>query len=413
MFNVKIGVKNLLRKKGRTTALLLLIALAVGITLAMLQASSAVGERVHALSSQFETLIEIRAAGATGMGRGVQPITEGLADRIQEAKLPQVQAIEKVLYVRIVDNTRKYPVSVVAGVEPGKTLRVNSHGEVGTPTIIEGRNLQPSDQGNPVAVVGKVYAEQRGIELNDQFNLGGTTLKAIGLFDAGFTFGNNQVFVPLAVAQQIGRQLFPEEVDEGTISKVFLQVDSVENVAAVTRTLRADVLAQAEVDILTGQQRVDVAAAALQDIQQNAVFASLFALVVAALLVLFTMVLATLERIREVGIQRAIGASRLDIVRQFMAESFAIALVGTLAGALVYAIAGPFLATRLLGLSAVNLTGIAGMGAQSAAGVISWGVTLETLGYALVAVVVLAAIGSLYPAYQGLKLLPAEAMRHV
>lgn len=412
MVNLKLGAKNVFRKKGRTLVVLLLIAISVAVFLSMLQTSAAVSQQSQQLSSQFETLVEIRAEGATGMGRGVQPITEDVATKIEDTNLEHVTDIEKVLYVRTVDNSREFSVAVIAGVEPGNTLRVNSHGEVGTPRITEGRNLQPSDRGKPVAVVGEVYAEQRGIEVGDTFTVGETELRAVGIFSSGFTFGDNQVFVPLAIGQQIGQELFPDEVDDNTLSKVFLKMDSVENVNPTVETLRIDVLQQEKVDILTGQNRVDIAAQALRNIQTNAFFGSVFALVVAALVVLFTMVLVTIERTREIGVQKAIGASNRDILVQFAAESFSLAILGSVFGYLLFAVAGDVLATRLLGLSAVNLTGAAGMGAQSAASIIQFGFTVQTVLYAIVAIVIVAVVGSLYPAYRAMRMSPAEAMRH-
>lgn len=413
MVNVTLGAKNVFREKGRTLVVLLLIAVSVAVFLSMLQTSTAVSQQSQQLSSQFETLIEIRAKGATGMGRGVQPITEDVATEIEEANLEHVTDVEKVLYVRTVNNSREFSVAVIAGVKPGDTLRVNSHGEVGTPHIINGRNLQPSDRGEPVAVVGKVYAEQRGIEVGDTFTVGNTELRAVGMFSSGFTFGDNQVFVPLTIGQQIGHQLFPNEVDDTTVSKVFLEIDFVENVEPTVARLEGDVLAEENVDILTGQNRVDVAAQALRNIRANAFFGSLFALVVAALVVLFTMVLATIERTGEIGVQKAIGASNRDILTQFAAESFSLAVLGSIFGYLLFVVAGDVLATRLLGLSATNLTGQAGMGAQSAASVVGgFGFTLQTVLYAIFAIVIVAVVGSLYPAYRAVRMRPAEAMRH-
>ncbi|MDY6769034.1 MAG: ABC transporter permease [Candidatus Nanohaloarchaea archaeon] len=413
MVNLKLGAKNVFRKKGRTIVVLLLIAVSVAVFLSMLQTSAAVSQQSQQLSTQFETLVEIRAQGATGMGRGAQPITEDVATKIEDANLDHVTDIEKVLYVRTVDNSREFSVAVIAGVEPGNTLRVNSHGEVGTPRIIAGRNLKPSDQGKRVAVVGKVYAEQRGIGVGDTFTVGNTKLRAVGIFSSGFTFGDNQVFVPLTIGQQIGRQLFPDEVDDTTVSKVFLKIDSVENVEPTVARLEGDVLAEENVDILTGQNRVDIAAQALRNIRTNAFFGSIFALVVAALVVLFTMVLVTIERTGEIGVQKAIGASNRDILTQFAAESFSLAILGSVFGYLLFAVAGEVLATRLLGLSATSLTGAAGMGAQSAASVVGgFGFTLQTVLYAIVAIVVVAVVGSLYPTYRAVRLSPAEAMRH-
>ncbi|MCZ6624096.1 MAG: hypothetical protein O7B35_07685, partial [Deltaproteobacteria bacterium] len=115
------------------------------------------------------TLLELRAAGATGMGVGVDALPE---DFFEPARgVPDVVKVEKYLYQRMFDPNRAASISIVVGVGPGATLRLATHGELGKPKIIDGRDLSPQDKGKSVAVVGKAYADYYNLKAGDTFIL--------------------------------------------------------------------------------------------------------------------------------------------------------------------------------------------------------------------------------------------------
>jgi putative ABC transport system permease protein len=103
------------------------------------------------------------------------------------------------------------------------------------------------------------------------------------------------------------------------------------------------------------------------------------------------MLASVLERTREIGIRRAVGAKQTDIVRQFLIETVMIAFVGGLIGLLV----GVGL-SRLIALLA------------------GWS-TIVTVGSILIAFLVSVTVGltfGVYPAVRASKLDPVKALHY-
>jgi len=103
------------------------------------------------------------------------------------------------------------------------------------------------------------------------------------------------------------------------------------------------------------------------------------------------MLATVLERTREIGVRRAVGARRADVRFQFIVESFAISLLGGLSGVL--------------------------MGVAIARGVAAWAgwETVVTAPSILLATGVAMGVGlasGIYPAVRAARLDPIEALRH-
>jgi putative ABC transport system permease protein len=120
------------------------------------------------------------------------------------------------------------------------------------------------------------------------------------------------------------------------------------------------------------------------------------ALLVGGIGIMNVLLASVLERTREIGVRRAVGARRRDIVRQFIAESVAIAVAGSLIG----------LTAGLIGAFAVTALMRARTGAP-----IHAAVTLPTVAASLLAAALTGLVFGLYPAVRASRLSPVDAMR--
>lgn len=416
------GMRNVYRNRARAILVALILGLSVGTYLTMAQVSAGIQENLRAVASEWLVLVEVRRAGATGMGEGVDALPETFFERAKT--IPNVKKVEKYLLQRTVYHERAASVSMIVGMEPGSTPRLAGHGELVTFRLLDGRWLEPQDRGGPVAVVGKLFAEQKGASVGSTLTIEGkvlpvddrpdpserlaledVTLRVIGIFETGFGFGDYQLFMPLDVAQDRFRR-------PGKVTHIFATATSVDRVERVEQNLREAFGDDA--DIISGKETVASWAKALQAIQANSLVAALVAVGAAALIVLFTMVLVTRERTREIGILKAIGAANGDVARQFVAESLGLALVGTFAGLAVFALGGLQIASALMTAASATLTPHTTIGGENPLATIFVKGKLSTFSLAAIlgAVVVLTLVGSFASLTKALRLRPVEAIRY-
>jgi putative ABC transport system permease protein len=128
----------------------------------------------------------------------------------------------------------------------------------------------------------------------------------------------------------------------------------------------------------------------------SAAFQSLFlslggiALLVGGIGIANVMVIGVLERRGEIGLRRAMGASRVHVGVQFLCEAATLSVIGGIAGA-------------VLGALAVTVY----------AAIRNWGTSVPpaVLAGSVVVALVVGAVGGLYPAWRAARLSPAEALR--
>ena len=117
---------------------------------------------------------------------------------------------------------------------------------------------------------------------------------------------------------------------------------------------------------------------------------AIMALLIGGIVIMSLMSIAVSERRREIGVRRSVGASRGDVVFQFMLEAVSVALAGGLAGVLI-GVGGMQIAARLQKLPPVLL----------------W----QPLATAVLVSVVIGIVFGIYPAWKASRVDPIQALR--
>jgi putative ABC transport system permease protein len=122
--------------------------------------------------------------------------------------------------------------------------------------------------------------------------------------------------------------------------------------------------------------------------------AALLALIIGGLSVINTMVMAVSERVREIGLKKAVGASRGRVLREYLLESAVIGLIGGVIG-------------FLLGFGLIGIVDTTGR----SSGLNLFLVTPELAALVICFAVVLGSVAGLLPAIRAARLDPVTALR--
>jgi putative ABC transport system permease protein len=256
-------------------------------------------------------------------------------------------------------------------------------------SLSTGRFLDDAFVKYPAVVLGSEAANRLGIhsiEGQPIVDIGGNWFEVVGILDA----------VPLApdidrsvlVGYDVARQLFGIDEAASTV-RVRTEPDAVEQVQAV---LAATTNPQKPSNVSVTRPSDALAAKASVDKALTALLLGLgsVALVVGGVGIANVMVISVLERRSEIGLRRALGATKGNVRGQFLVESVLLSCGGGLAGvAIGAAITGGYARSRGWTLSIPVSTLAAGVGAS----------------------LVLGALVGFYPAGRAARLAPAAAIK--
>jgi putative ABC transport system permease protein len=225
-------------------------------------------------------------------------------------------------------NTKIRDTSVmVVGVDPQEELKIKTWWKVR-----EGKYLEDKDQ----AMLGAVAAEILKLNVGDNIELNGSTLKVAGILEETGSNDDYQVFVPIETLQTaFDREGLVSSVDIRALCNacpVETIADSINKDVPGVRAVAVKQIAATEMGMMEKMSKFMLTLAGIT-------------LAVGLFGVVNTMMASVNERIKDIGIMRAVGASRSQIVKAFIYEAIIIGIIGGIlgyvAGTLLAYIAGP------------------------------------------------------------------------
>jgi putative ABC transport system permease protein len=280
-------------------------------------------------------------------------------------------------------------VGSIAGSDKGReTFKLN---------YSSGRALTPQDEGSNVVVVGSDLSKQLKAKLGGTVTLRGVPFQVVGILEPTLTAPDNEAMVPLAAAQQLFVKTLPNLVaDKLNVNEIATGLVVYPKPGVDPQKVADEITAAvAGVTPMTGKDFDKQIGSATSVLNAILIGIGLISLLVGGLSVVNTMAMSVAERTREIGIKRAIGASRWRIRREIVVESSVIGLIGGLLG-------------LALGFFITAMGNDAGRDAGTVLFDLTFGTALSSVAFATI----LGAIAGFIPAWHASRLDPVTALRY-
>jgi putative ABC transport system permease protein len=201
------------------------------------------------------------------------------------------------------------------------------------------------ERGSKVAVIGSGVAEtlfDTTDPVGQQMRMGSLIVRIIGVLESDDSFFNstdNSVIIPLTALQQ-AVALDRTAQGEHIVSSIYLKLSDVDQTeyveAEITDLLRTrhrlTSLEENDFNIQSVQEIAETLVESRETITNLLAAIAAIALLVGGIGVMNIMLVSVLERTREIGIRKALGAREVDIWSQFLIEAVLLTFIGGVIG---------------------------------------------------------------------------------
>jgi len=441
------GIRNAFRNTIRTFSIVVILGLSIALALSMLIARQAVGDKIQSVKSSVGNTVSISPAGYNAMSDANNALTS--SDLAKVKKLDHVTSVAENLSSRLTTEGATAMVgpggesdsSATTSLKSAVNLNsVNNKNGDGPRIMINGSTTLPSNFSLPVSMLGTTdpmrpnnrditiksgtaidgnkdanqamvstaMADKNNLKVGSTFTAYGETLTVAAIFDSGTQAGNDIVIVSLSTLQRLSDQ-------SGVVSSATATVDSADNLSGVTSAVKSALGSDA--DVQSAQEEAENTIKPLQNIQTISMYSLIGAVIAGSVIILLTMIMIVRERRREIGVVKAIGASNISIMSQFMIEAITLTVLGSVIGIAAGVIAGNPITKLLVDNSTSSSGGMQagpgrafreiGRGVGNITASVGWDIILYGLGAAILIAVIGSSIASFFIA----KVRPAEVMR--
>jgi putative ABC transport system permease protein len=390
----QVVVKDVIRRKRRVLYATLGVVIGTATVVGILTVARAGQERIYnQLEKYGPNLAVVPAINNLDMKLGdvsLGMVTVG-DNYVSEDKLPEIRqiadgeirkkfniedegniaTIAPALYV----NTKVGNTSVmVVGIDPQEEIKIKTWWKVQ-----EGKYLEQEND----ALAGAIAAELLNLKVGDVVPLDGTSVTVTGILEDTGSNDDYQIFVPIETLQKAASK-------EGLVSSV--------DIRALCNACPVETIADSINKDIPGVRAVAVKQIAASEMgmmdKMNKFMLTLagITLVLGLFGVVNTMMTSVNERIKDIGIMRAVGASRSQIVKAFIYEAIVIGIIGGILGYILGTVLAYLVGPLIFEGTSVILVP-------------------QYFALALVLAVAVAVIATVYPAYRATQIKVADSFR--
>lgn len=386
---IDVALKNVFRHRTRSGLTIMGIAIGIGLILSLGAIGEGLNRQIEESFGDIAGVIDVRSTGENDDG-----ITEDVIEGIRD--IEGVNEVVPVGEYRITRGGRVFwgmmrPMGgrsstlMFTGIFPEDQDYL-----IGEQIIAEeGRRLDESDDGEYVVLLGSGTAVSQVLNVGDEIEYEREDddvtesyyFEVIGILEeTGDNSIDDAAFVPLRTMQELE--------DDDTITRLKVKISNVELVEQVTEDINdySD-----EVMAYSALSMVRILEETLGTLQLAVYGIGAISILVGGIGVMNTMIMSVMERRREIGVMKAIGATTTTILIQVLEESAFLSLIGGVIG-LMLGYASTIFITQYTTFTTIMTPELIAMG----------------LGFSLV----LGMGAGLYPAWSASQLDPIEVLRY-
>jgi putative ABC transport system permease protein len=361
-----LAIANILQRKVRS--LISILAVAIGVTLLLVLVGMTRGS-INEVASRIQNVgadMIVQQAGATNFFA----LKSGIIPERYGGLISDIDGVGAVSPVVTWTTTFRSQFYVVYGIDPAQFSTIG--GEL---RIVEGRQLGSAGE----MVIDSRMAEATGLAVGDEIELLGTSFRIVGISKEGI---GARIFLLKSELQEMLHQ-------EDRVSLFFVKCESPEAVKPTARRIESE-LKGVRCQLL--ENFADEMADSMSGLKEFIGAVTATTLIVSLLVILLAMYTTIMERTKEIGILKSLGASRMFIMGNILLESVILTVSGVAVGFLL-----TFGAISYLGavypLLTIEVTPF-------------WVITGSILGVAG------GVIGAIYPAYVAVRHDAVEALSY-
>lgn len=331
--------------ENKVKVLLTMLGIIVGTVTVVIVLSVGRGSQAD-VDAQYENLNVGTLQVMSGFGRDVtNKITTDIADQIRETG-------EHIQYVSMVLSAQ----TAVSYQNTANTLSVIGASEALASIInlemYNGRFISEDDNDlkNRVAVIGMTFAETYFEEdinaaIGKSLSIGGRKYEIVGIIElqGDSTMRGMNVDESVLIPYSVSEKYLTGRMTNPTLLALSTDVDFVDEATVEIQTVLDEAFGRdsEEFTIANSGSKIEAAKASAQTVTVMLLVVAVVVLIVGGIGIMNVLFVSVKERTREIGILKAIGARKKDILKIFLYEAFLISILGGVVGAALSLIALP------------------------------------------------------------------------
>jgi len=384
-------------------SMLTVIGVVVGVITIVVIASISEGvqreitQQLESFKPNMMIVIPINLEGSARSFTGpISAATGKLYQRDAEAisAIPGVRSIGRANYGRVpITFKDKGVIAPVYAIDRSYYDQYSDYFKIGEGRMFEDWEKHVVVLGNDAAK--KMFGRQE-VRVGNVIKINGIDYRVVGVLERIGTSlseqDDNVIFVPF----DDGNELFGGQLAKNEIFMISIEADEGADIQEIKEAIERKLIAyhkttadEKDFSVMTADYIKETVGSILSILNLSLLAVTIIASIVGGIGVANTMFMAVLERTREIGVLKAIGATERDITSMFIIESGIIGLLGGVIGLLI----------------GIGLLEVAGLFA------VPFWVRLRVIALAFVFSAVISVVAGYVPARQAAKLDPVEALR--